>query len=72
MIIFAAFGVIVNFIATYFTREGNSLNQKSVNLHMLEDVLGWIVVLICSILIKFTDISYIDPILSNGINHSTI
>ena len=39
MIIFAVFGVIINFIAAYFTKEGDSLNQKSVNLHMLEDVL---------------------------------
>ena len=67
MIIFAIFGVIVNSLATYFTREGDSLNQKSVNLHMLEDVLGWIVVLIGSILMKFTDITYIDSILSIGV-----
>ena len=64
MILFAIFGVIVNSLATYFTKDGDSLNQKSVNLHMLEDVLGWIVVLIGSILMKFTNITYIDPILS--------
>lgn len=64
MIIFAIIGVIINFIAAYFTRDGNSLNQKSVNLHMLEDVLGWIVVLIGAIVMKFTDISIIDSILS--------
>ena len=64
MIIFAIFGVIVNTIATYATSKGDSLNQKSVNIHMLEDVLGWIVVLIGSILMKFTDITYIDSCLS--------
>ena len=64
MIIFAIFWVIVNSIASYVTCRGNSLNQKSVNLHMLEDVLWWIVVLIWAILMKFTDISIIDPILS--------
>jgi len=64
MIVFALIGVVVNFIAAYFTREGNSLNQKSVNLHMIEDVLGWIVVLIGAIVMKFTNISIIDPILS--------
>ena len=64
MIIFAIFGVIVNLLAVYFTRKGESLNQKSVNLHMLEDVLGWIVVLIGAIVMKFTKISVIDPILS--------
>ena len=64
MIIFAIFGVIVNFIAVYFTKDGDSLNQKAVNLHMLEDVLGWLVVLIGAVVIKFTHINVIDPILS--------
>lgn len=64
MLIISIIGVVVNFLATYFTRDGDSLNQKSVNLHMLEDVLGWLVVLIGSIIMKFTDISIIDPILS--------
>ena len=64
MIIFAIFGVVINFMAAYFTKEGDSVNQKAVNLHMLEDVLGWVVVLIGSILMKFTDISIIDSIMS--------
>lgn len=67
MIIFAIFGVVINFLAAYFTREGDSINQKAVNLHMLEDVLGWIVVLIGAILMKFTNISLIDSIMSIGI-----
>lgn len=64
MIVFAIVGVIVNLIASFVTRDGDSINQKAVNLHMLEDVLGWIVVLIGSILMKFTDIKYIDSVLS--------
>ena len=64
MIAFAVFGVVINFIAAYFTKDGDSLNQRSVNLHMLEDVLGWIVVLIGAVVMRFTDISIIDPILS--------
>lgn len=64
MIIFGIVGVIVNFGAAYFTREGNSLNQRAVNLHMIEDILGWIIVLIGAIIMKFTDIKLIDPILS--------
>lgn len=67
MIIFAIFGVVVNSIAAFATKEGESINQKAVNLHMLEDVLGWVVVLIGSILMKFTDISIIDPIMSIGV-----
>ena len=57
MIIFAFIGVIINSLAAYFTSKKESLNQKSVNLHMLEDVLGWAVVLIGAIIIKFTEIN---------------
>lgn len=64
MIVFALIGVILNFLAAYMTREGDSLNQKSVNLHMLEDVLGWIVVLIGAIIMNFTNLRIIDPIMS--------
>lgn len=67
MIIFAIIGVILNFAAAYATREGESINQKSVNLHMLEDVLGWVVVLVGAVIMKFTDISIIDPIMSIGV-----
>ena len=63
MIIFAIVGALVNFIAAYMTKEGDSLNQKAVNLHMLEDVLGWIAVLIGAIIIKFTNFNLIDQIL---------
>lgn len=64
MILISIFGIIFNLLAAYKTKEGDSLNQKAVNLHMLEDVLGWIIVFIGSILIKFTNINYIDSIMS--------
>ena len=67
MIVFAILGVIINFFAAYFTKNGESLNQKSVNLHMIEDVLGWGVVLVGAIIMKFTNIKIIDSILSIGI-----
>ena len=67
MIIFAVFGVILNFLAAYVTKDGDSINQKAVNLHMLEDVLGWIVVLVGAIIMRFTDIKVIDSIMSIGV-----
>ena len=67
MIIFAIIGIVLNFIAAYVTKEGDSINQKSVNLHMLEDVLGWIVVLIGAVIMNFTEIKIIDPIMSVGV-----
>ena len=64
MIVFAVVGVVVNFVAAFLTHSGHSLNEKAINLHMLEDVLGWAVVLVGAVVMKFTDISVIDPILS--------
>ena len=67
MIVFAVVGVGVNLCAAILTREGDSLNQKAVNLHMLEDVLGWMVVLIGAIVMRFTDFALLDPIMSIGV-----
>lgn len=67
MILFAVIGAVVNFGAAWFTRDGDSLNQRAVNLHMLEDVLGWIVVLIGAVIMRFTDIAVLDPIMSIGV-----
>ena len=64
MIVFAIIGIIVNLIASILTHKGDSLNQKAVNLHMLEDVLGWVVVLIGAIIMNYTDFYIIDPIMS--------
>lgn len=68
MILFAVVGVVLNFIAAYVTKDGDSTNQKAVNLHMLEDVLGWMVVLIGAIVMKFTDIKILDSIMSIGVS----
>lgn len=67
MILFAVVGTAVNLCAAWFTKGGESLNQKAVNLHMLEDVLGWIVVLIGAVIMRFTDISFLDPLMSIGV-----
>lgn len=64
MIVFAVVGAAVNSAAVFFTHKGDSLNQKAVNLHMFEDALGWLAVLVGAVVMKFTDFSLIDPILS--------
>ena len=64
MIILAVIGLIVNAFATFFTHGGASLNQKALNLHMLEDLLGWAIVLIGAIVMRFTSFHLLDPILS--------
>ena len=64
MIIFAIFGVIINGYAAYRTSHADKHNEKAINLHMLEDVFGWVAVLIGSVVIKIFNLTIIDPILS--------
>lgn len=64
MFFFAIFGVLVNGAAIWQLRKGHSLNERAVALHLLEDVLGWVAVLVGSILMYFFDIPIIDPILA--------
>ena len=64
MIIFAIIGVIVNAYAAWKVSKGTSMNEKVVSWHMLEDVLGWVAVLIVAIILSFKDIHYLDPALS--------
>ena len=67
MILFALVGVCVNGAAAFLTRKGESINQRAVNLHMLEDVLGWAVVLVGAVVMRFTGLAVLDPILSIGV-----
>lgn len=67
MIIIGIMGIVINLAAAYFTHDGNSVNQKAVNLHMLEDVIGWVTVLAGAVIMRFTDFSVIDPLMSMGV-----
>ena len=64
MMLLAVLGIAVNGIAMLRLRRGKTLNKKVVSLHLLEDVLGWVAVLIGSIIMYFWDVPVIDPILS--------
>jgi cobalt-zinc-cadmium efflux system protein len=64
MLFVAVVGFAVNFAAAWFTSGEGSLNQRAINLHMLEDVLGWAAVLVGAVVMRFTDWVFIDPALS--------
>ena len=64
MLYLSILGIVVNGAAVLKLRKGESLNEKVVSLHLLEDVLGWVAVLIGSIIMMFTDAPFIDPLLS--------
>jgi cobalt-zinc-cadmium efflux system protein len=67
MFILAIIGILVNGIAMLRLKKGHSLNERAVSLHLLEDVLGWIAVLVGSVVMMFADVPVLDPILSLGI-----
>lgn len=67
MILLGIIGFLINGIGTLVTSKGEKLNERSINLHLLEDVLGWIAVLIVSIVMKIFNVPILDPILSIGI-----
>lgn len=64
MLIIAVFGVLINGIAAFKTSHGSGANEKAINLHMLEDVFGWIAVLTGSIFIHLFQWYFIDTLLS--------
>jgi cobalt-zinc-cadmium efflux system protein len=67
MFILAIIGIMVNGAAVFRMKKGSSINERVVSLHLLEDVLGWIAVLIGSAIIYFFNFTIIDPLLSIGI-----
>jgi cobalt-zinc-cadmium efflux system protein len=67
MLLLAVLGVVVNGLAVLRLRRGSSLNERVVSLHLLEDVLGWVAVLIGAGVMYFVDAPIIDSLLSVGI-----
>lgn len=68
MIILAVLGVLFNGAAVLRLTKGDSMNERVAMLHLLEDVFGWVAVLIGSIIMYFFDLPIIDSILSIGIS----
>lgn len=66
MIALAVLGVLVNGAAVWRLKTGKTQNEQVLSWHLLEDVLGWAVVLLGSILIYFTGWALLDPLLSIG------
>jgi len=60
----AILGVTVNGYAAWKISKGKTLNERILNWHLMEDVLGWVSVLIVSILLLFFNWPILDPLLS--------
>lgn len=64
MLILAIIGVAANGFALLRLRKGTSVNERVISLHFIEDILGWVAVLIGSVVMMFADVPVLDPILS--------
>jgi len=64
MLLLAILGVLVNGAAVLRVRAGSSLNEQVVTWHLLEDVFGWVAVLVVSIVMLFVEVPVLDPLLS--------
>ncbi|MGZ3782050.1 MAG: cation diffusion facilitator family transporter [Pseudobdellovibrionaceae bacterium] len=60
MIVLAILGVIVNGFAAFRVSKGVSLNERMIMWHMIEDVLGWTLVLIGAVIMKFFNLPQLD------------
>lgn len=67
MIALSVVGIVVNGAAVLRLRGGESLNEQVVGWHLLEDVLGWVAVLVGSIVMAIWGLPILDPLLSIGI-----
>jgi cobalt-zinc-cadmium efflux system protein len=67
MLVLAVIGVVVNGIAALRVHGGQTMNEKMVAWHLAEDALGWVGVLLVSILIYLFQLPVLDPLLSIGI-----
>ncbi len=66
MLVLGIFAIIVNLAASKVVGHGHghSHNESILSLHFLEDILGWVAVILVSIVLRFTDWYFLDPLLS--------
>jgi cobalt-zinc-cadmium efflux system protein len=67
MVGIAVVGIAFNGAGFFLLKKGESLNEKVLSWHLLEDVLGWVGILIGGIIIYFWKFYLIDPIMTVGL-----
>lgn len=63
----AFLGIAVNGYAAWRLKAGSSQSEKVLSWHLVEDLLGWVIVLIGSIVMKLTGWKWIDAALALGL-----
>ena len=64
MLVLGIFAIVVNTAASRVVSHGHSHNESILSLHFLEDILGWLAVIVVSLILRFTDWYFLDPLLS--------
>ena len=64
MLVLGIVAIVVNTAASRVISHGHSHNESILSLHFLEDILGWVAVIGVSIILRFTDWYFLDPLLS--------
>lgn len=64
MLLVAIVGIIFKGVSVFKLHGGETINEKVISFHILSDVLGWIAILIISIILMFWDVSFLDPLVS--------
>ena len=67
MFALAIVGVVINGVAALRMHGGRSVGERIVTWHFVEDILGWVAVLVASVVMWTRDVAILDPILSIGI-----
>lgn len=68
MVALAILGVLVNGGAAWNLRKGATQSEKVLSWHLLEDLFGWVIVLVGAIVLHFTGWIWIDPLLAIGLS----
>ena len=64
MLVLGIIAIIINLLASLIVRKGKTKNESILSLHFLEDILGWLAVIVVSGVLYLTDWYILDPLLS--------
>lgn len=64
MLLLAILGVAANGYAAWQMSRGQTQNEKAMAWHMIEDLMGWVAILVSSIVLRFWNVPWLDPLLA--------
>ncbi len=64
MLVLGLVAIAINLLASRVVSQGHTKNEGILSLHFLEDILGWLAVIVVALVLQFTDWYILDPLLS--------